>query len=171
MRGRLGTPSNTELDAIRSALSYDSETGILTWARDVSCCVKAGSVAGHRRNDSYIIVIVRGKKYAGHRVAWFLHYGEWPNCRTDHRNLNKSDNRISNLRAATHSQNKANSSAPKNNILGIKGVNRTRSGRYAAKIRVNGHLKHLGTFPTPQDANNAYAAAAQTHYGEFSRAA
>ena len=57
----------------------------------------------------YIRCSYEGKKVQGHRLAWFLHYGEWPEGNIDHINRVKTDNRICNLRIATLSENQFNS--------------------------------------------------------------
>lgn len=57
-----------------------------------------------------------------HRLAWRLYYGWWPECEVDHVNRDKRDNRITNLRLATHSQNRANRSAHKHCQSGERGV-------------------------------------------------
>jgi hypothetical protein len=43
-------------------------------------------------------------------------------------------------------------------------------GKFAARIRVDGVERHLGTFATAEEASAAYAAAAREAWGEFARA-
>lgn len=95
--------------------------------------------------------------------------GEWPPCQVDHEDTNKRNNRWTNLRLATGSQNQANRSAVKNNALGAKGVERTKSGKFRARLKVAGNNQHLGTFNTIAEASAAYAAAARQTWGEFAR--
>ena len=103
-----------------------------------------------------------------HRLAWFFVYGEWPQKQIDHINGNKSDNRISNLRLATASQNLSNKGITKSNTSGYKGVsfNRTKK-KWMASIKVNKKSINLGYFLTPEEASEAYKAAAIKHHGEF----
>ena len=77
------------------------------------------------------------------------------------------NNRMSNLRIATRSQNVANSC--RSSASGIKGAYAKRNGRWHAQIRANGKLRHLGTFATAEAAGNAYAEAAREAFGEFAR--
>lgn len=59
------------------ALSYDPESGALTWRED-GRRVRAGDHAGTLTRDGYLTVTIGGKKIRGQYLAWLLHYGEWP---------------------------------------------------------------------------------------------
>lgn len=86
----------------------------------------------------------------------------------DHINRNSLDNRRSNLRIATHRQNITNASAKKNSKTGMKGVDLDRNtGKYRARISIDGSRMSLGLFLTPEEASMAYQAAAIAHHGEF----
>jgi hypothetical protein len=82
----------------------------------------------------------------------------------DHRNRDGLDNRRSNLRKATRSQNEANK-APRGRS-GFKGVSYdSRSQRYTA--HVGHHKKWVGSFVTAEDAAKARDRAAREMFGEF----
>lgn len=85
----------------------------------------------------------------------------------DHRNNNPLDNRRSNLRQATATQNAQNGKTPKTNTTGYKGVWLQRETRYRAGIRINKRTTHLGMFADPIDAAKAYDEAARKYHGEF----
>lgn len=103
-----------------------------------------------------------------HRLAWFLHYGEWPTCQVDHINGDRHDNRISNLRLASSSENQRNRKRPKNNTSGYKGVSWIEHYQmWQATIKFDGKNKYLGRFDTPEEASDAYNKAALRHHGEF----
>ncbi|MFW3807799.1 HNH endonuclease signature motif containing protein, partial [Klebsiella pneumoniae] len=51
-----------------------------------------------------------------------MHYGEWPVGDVDHINMDKTDNRISNLRLARRRDNMNNLTATKSNKSGFIGV-------------------------------------------------
>jgi hypothetical protein len=69
----------------------------------------------------------------------------------------RADNRISNLREATHSQNMHNQQRAQrsNKSSGLLGVHRTKT-RWVAGIKVNGVRVYLGTFASPEAACAAY---------------
>ena len=90
---------------------------------------------------------------------------------TDHANGVTLDNRRTNLRPATVSQNAFNSRR-RANATGLKGVHRNHNAsKYASRIRKNGETFYLGSFPTAQAAYEAYCAAAANIHGEYRRLA
>ena len=111
--------------------------------------------------------MVDQKFYYGHRLAWFLHYGEWPTGEIDHVNGNPSDNRIANLRIATRLQQAANA---RKRRAGLKGAFRFKRGpKWTAQIRHDGVKHHLGVFEDERTAHEAYCEAARRLNGEFAR--
>jgi hypothetical protein len=167
-------------DDVRRVLDYDANTGIFTWRhrRPASnfnarfAGKQAGSMYGRAGEQYRRIEWNGGKRYFASHLAWLLVVGEWPRNQLDHINLDKDDNRIANLRAATPSQNMCNRPIFKNNTSGAKGVYyHKRDGRWYASIRVNNKSIHLGSFLTRTAAAAAYAVAAVEHHGEFGRAA
>ena len=88
----------------------------------------------------------------------------------DHVDGNGLDNRRSNLRQATPSQNQFNQRLSSANSSGFKGVTWCRKGRrWKARIKVKNVLKHLGTFTSPEAAHAAYCAASERFHGDFGR--
>lgn len=88
---------------------------------------------------------------------------------TDHQNLNKLDNRRSNLRAATRPQNGQNSQLTSRNTSGFKGVSFQKSRKWRADIRCKGKSIFLGLFDTREEAYAAYCEASPKYHGEFGR--
>lgn len=89
----------------------------------------------------------------------------------DHKNGNTLDNRISNLRKCTCSQNLANSKIKSSNNIGIKGVGKTGNKKmpFRARICVLGKRLNLGVFSDKISAGKAYEIASKKYFKEFSR--
>ena len=130
----------------------------------------AGSVVGSK-SGYYLITMVDRKFYKVHRIIFLWHHG-WLPPEIDHIDLDKSNNRIANLRPAEKTSNAWNVGKRANNTSGFKGVTWSkRWGKWYAQIQVNGKRKGLGYFDTPEKAHAAYIEAARKHHGEFARAA
>lgn len=85
----------------------------------------------------------------------------------DHKNHNGLDNRRCNLRVANYSLNSANARF-KSGTSGFRGVKFSkRSGRWSARIKVDGREHFLGEFASVEDAAAAYNIAASAVWGEF----
>lgn len=142
--------------AIRERIRYDPASGVLTR-------ISTGKAISGVSQCGYIQVRIWPKKFLAHRVAWFLHFGQWPSGMIDHINGNPIDNRIANLRIAdsrTNNQNKRR--AQKNNQSGLLGAKlRKRGGSkpYDAEINHHGIRTYLGSFATAQEAHEAYLVA------------
>jgi hypothetical protein len=85
----------------------------------------------------------------------------------DHANGDGLDNRRSNLRLATHSQNMGNMFPPRPGFP--KGVRMTTTGMWRAELGSGIKNRYLGTFLTKEEAVAAYDAAAIERWGEFAR--
>lgn len=83
----------------------------------------------------------------------------------DHKNGNRKDNRLSNLRQVPIKENNKNKKLYKSSNTNITGVSKFRNG-YKAYINVKGKQKHLGLFDTKKDALKARASA-EKKYGFF----
>lgn len=161
-----------EISELSEVLSYDPKTGKITWRHDRvgangSIRARAGEEAGHIHTSGYRYISINGWRGLAHRIAWALHYGVWPERDLDHKNEIRSANWIDNLRPATRSENMMNRGPTKRNKLKAKGVELTRSGRYAVKIWKDYKRHHVGTFDSLTDAAAAYDAEAKRLHGEF----
>lgn len=93
-----------------------------------------------------------------------------PGVYVDHKDLDGLNNRRSNLRYCTHSQNQANRRGWGKS--GFKGVARkgSRDGRrWEASIKKDGVTHYLGHYLTKEEAALAYNEAAKILHGEFAR--
>jgi hypothetical protein len=118
-------------DALRKFVSYDPETGVFTrlatangrkWPGIGKPCGTMNKAIG------YAQMSVGGSLHYLHRLAWIYMHGAIPDgARVDHRNLNRGDNRINNLRIATHAENLRNCNRRIDNTSGVKGVSYDKS--------------------------------------------
>lgn len=155
---------------VRELLDYNPDTGIFKW-RVSSARYRPGDIAGTKHIQGYLKCGIDGQRYLMHRLVWLYVHGHFPEADIDHINMNKTDNRMCNLRAATRSQNFANKPRASGNRSGFKGIwLDSRRCKWQARIGVNRTRVHLGTFDTPEAAHAAYAEAAVKYYGDFARA-
>ena len=85
---------------------------------------------------------------------------------TDHVNRNKLDNRRANLRPADQMLNGRNTNTQANNTSGVRGVHRTRCGRWEAYIKVRGKKIGLGNHLTIEAAASARAMGEERLWGD-----
>jgi hypothetical protein len=148
---------NLSVNELTEVIRYDPDAGKFFWIR-ASGPRAAGSEAGHNDDQGYRVVQIRNARYGLHRVAWALTHGVWPPHSVDHINGDKLDNRIANLRLATHQQNVHNQrhAQSDNKSTGVLGVSRTKSGKYAARLCLNSRSNWLGEFETIEEASRVY---------------
>lgn len=149
-------------------LNYDPETGVITWKVNRGP-VHVGAVAGyHHKRDNYLYVKAGKYRYPAHRLAWFLHYGKWPDGVIDHINGNGLDNRLVNIREATSGENQHNMRLNRNNTSGFKGVSYDKLNRkWMAHVKLGGKFINLGRFTTVEEADAAARAGRERLHREF----
>lgn len=114
---------------------------------------------------------IRNAGQRPHRTSVLLHHHIMKppaGLYIDHRNGNKLDNRRSNLRLCTRSQNYANRGKQSNNTGPYKGAHYHRGHRrWEARIQAAGTQYYLGQYNTAAEAARAYNDAALRYHGEF----
>ena len=154
-------------ETLKQHLHYNPETGIFTriYSKMRPDCI--GKQLGCVDGSGYIIISVLDKLYRAHRLAWLYMYGEFPKFDIDHKNRNKADNRIINLREATRQQNIFNS-VKKNNSSGITGVSAIPNRKnWRARTCINGKSIYIGTYKTKEEAAKAYKDFVEQIHKEF----
>ena len=136
---------------------YDEKTGKLFWRRTKSSNAVKGSIVGcvdKSLNPPRIVLKLDGKKHHLARVIWCMHYGNIKKGEViDHINGNPLDNRLSNLRAVSVSDNGRNRALSNNNKSGFNGVFFLQSSnKWRASIWTEGTFRHLGSFNTKEEA-------------------
>lgn len=164
---------------VKLTISYVPETGKLYWRERDSLCIKelgmdtstvkhfnntfAGNEIINKANTGYIQICFKFRNdviseditLLGHRVAWFIYYGEWPDL-LDHIDGDRCNNKISNLRKVTHSENMYNIKNRSDSSSGVTGVSfKKDKGKWKAYYTKGGKQVHLGYFNNFDDACNA----------------
>lgn len=136
---------------------YDSNTGTFTYKVKRGTSIKPGDVAGYQHHSGYRCICIGNKSYSAHRLAWLYMTGKWPTKQIDHINGIKNDNRFSNLREATRSENCQNKIKQSNNTSGYTGVSwHKATQKWSANIKLNGKQTYLGVYDTPEEAHQVY---------------
>jgi len=160
-------------ETLRKLLSYDPDTGLLTWKRrpiemfpnewaskswNTKFCGKHAFLSDHSKG--YKQGMIFNKLYLAHRVVYAIYYGIWPTAQIDHINGDKLDNRIANLRDVTNAENARNTKKYSNNTSGYTGVSWDSTvGKWRSSIWVQNKNCHLGFFTDIEDAIASRASA------------
>ena len=154
-----------DIEVLKSLYAYDRRTGIFTCKKPRKGCRRKG--AGSIDNEGYVRICIHGTRYLAHRLAWFYVYG-WCPPLLDHKDRNRSNNAINNLRVANYSLNNLNSAvhSDKTNDL-PKGVRYAKDRkRFGVSIQINKKRYYLGIFDNLKDAVAAYhQKAKESNYG------
>ena len=137
-------------ETLKEKISYDSLGGGFLRKK------RAGYVPAGTISKGYVRIMVNGKIYPAHRLAWLYVYGVMPDGQIDHINHDKSDNRIDNLREVSHSENQKNKPLCRRNKTGYNGVGWIgRLGKWTAYISEGGKTNNIGLFSDVERAIEA----------------
>ena len=161
---------------LKELFHYDPETGVFT--RKINRGkAKVGDIAGtfsttnDKNNNSlpktYRSIGIDFKMYREHRLAWVYMTGSAPKEEIDHIDGDGTNNKWSNLREATRSQNGMNRKVKHSTKSGYRGIWIRKNGNFAAEIIINKKKVGLGCYKTLQEARAAYKAAAKLHFGIY----
>lgn len=161
-------------EVLRQLIHYIPETGELFWLPRPSApqswntryagtpALASIGAAGYRQGYLHY------SKVAAHRAVWAYIYGVWPDRFVDHKDGDKLNNRISNLRIASRSENARNRLSNRDAESSFVGVSR-QGKKWRATIILYGQQKYLGAFSTEIDAARAYDTEAEKIHGAFAK--
>lgn len=165
-------PSQQELESL---FDYVPQSGALLWrpreektkADVVFNKTLAGKSAGYQTTHGYIAIEFGGSSYKAHRIIWKIVTGLEPEW-VDHIDRNRANNKWTNLRDATLSQNGYNTTKSPRNTSGFRCVSYIqRFKKFRAAVQVNGKKKHIGYFDNAEDAALAAQKVIVATRGEF----
>lgn len=157
------------LDRLKTLLDYDKQTGQFTWLKQTSSRVTVGASPDRKDPDGYLVVMLDGKNYRQHRLAWFYVNGFWPKKQIDHVNGLRHDNCIVNLRQCDEQDNNRNRGLSRNNTSGISGVS-FQQGRWCVRIRTDKTTRmFFGYYDDLELAELVAAVARDKYHGEFAK--
>jgi hypothetical protein len=111
-------------EEISSVLSYDPETGLLTWLSAVRNATTPGELAGTwlmaKNGKKYLSITYKGRKMSASQVAWLLHHKQWSERTIQFVDRDPGNLRIANLKKAAYVAER---------IVDADGVKRYRMGK------------------------------------------
>jgi len=150
--------------------TFDYRGGELYWKKTTALCKHPGMKAGHLfKGNGYCRVQINKKPYLIHRLVFLMHKGYLPR-NIDHIDGNRSNNKIENLREATHAQNSMNRKMPTTNKSGYKNVCwDKRFKKWSVNLHVNKKNIVIGQFDDLELAGLVAAEARDKYHGAFAR--
>ena len=139
------------LSTINEYLEYHPESGVFTWKKRSSARCRLGEEAGFVRKG-YRCLSLLGVTYSVHRLVWLVEKGYWPIGIIDHRDQNKLNNKIDNLRDTNKSGNAFNKGLKSDNTSGHAGICWHKA---ASKWHVRISNKHIGLYESLDQAIEA----------------
>jgi len=162
-------------ESVLAAFEVDAEKGRLFWKNPTKYHPRVkGAEAGCARKQSrgqlrYWYVKIGGRSFKRAHLVFLACVGRAPRGVVDHINGNSMDDRISNLREATRTENARNHGAYRKTSGLPTGVKKLGDGRFQARITVNKKTLSLGVFSSAEAAAARYQQSKETEFGTFNR--
>ena len=173
-------------ELLRKLLRYEPETGKLFWLPRTPDFFEPGKYSRNRRcavwnaryahkealaakhGNGYLSGALFDQRMFSHRAIWAIQTGNWPTLQIDHIDGDRANNKWSNLRQASRSENMRNMRSHKGSTSKYLGVSwGARDKKWVACIWTNGQRVSLGSHANEIDAAIAYDKAAAQYHGSF----
>jgi len=150
------------LERLKQVAWFNEKTGEFYRLSKTNHNQPIGRRMGTINDRGYRLIAIDKRRYRAHHLAWLWVYGYLPKY-LDHIDGDKANNRISNLRECTHTENMHNT-----NLNKLKGFTKhEKTGLFRAKIKFHGEEFSLGYFKTPEEASQRYFMVKAALHGEF----
>ena len=145
---------------------FDYQDGKLYWRVKPSRGVYAGDEVGYIHPAGHRRFMYKRKAYSVHRIIWLMHYGNIP-IEIDHKDTNKLNNKIENLRAA-NKKNQQNVGFRKDNTSKAKNVYWHKpTMRWSVIVTANKQRHNIGYFNDFELADLVATEARNKYHKEF----
>lgn len=135
---------------------YNPHTGELVRKTARTNRVKVGEPVGNLHKDGYLKTGIGSITYLVHRIVWKMFYGTEPPEQIDHRDRDRTNNKISNLRDGSGNRNS------QNRFESPLGITQRPNGRWESAIKKDQRRISLGVFDCPLLAGISYQNVAST---------
>lgn len=104
LRGMAAKEAALDWDSAVQTLEYNPKTGYFyrltrNSEGEIIYRMRIAAAASAKSNQ---IILLNGRRFYAHRLAWRFYYGKWPAAKVYHRNKDYHDNRICNLMLITN---------------------------------------------------------------------
>jgi hypothetical protein len=157
---------------IEKRLSVDLETGCCFWKDPTKHHLnligkEAGGPRKNRANKFYWVIKLNGIPYKRAQLILTVASGKWPDQMVDHIDGDSLNDKATNLRHATGTQNAWNHRGRvKSNDLPM-GIRQLPSGKFQARVACNKKTINIGSFHSLSDAQEAYVAKRKELFNEY----
>lgn len=147
-----------DIQTIMETLHYDQHSGEFS--------NNGGAIVGHTDSDGYTIISVSGGSYKAHRLAFLFMMYRWPDGQVDHRDGIRSNNKWSNLRSSTHSQNQQNRKPNKGSVeKGVTWIEKSR--KWNVRLTEDERKRSFGRYESLEIACEVSRREQKRIHGEF----
>ena len=157
-----------DIERLGARIAYDKDTGLFKYLKPSNSSTKCWW-SGSLSLQGYSRLYFEGKTVQAHKVAWLLTYGEiGAGLEVDHIDGDRTNNKISNLRLCTRSQNLYNRPNLRGDSRLGKGVSlHKKTGLWRVRLNVNKKQLNFGYHKDLELAELVASEAIEKYHKEF----